>query len=66
MSVHGDIVLVRDQHDGVALLVQPLEQAHDFDTGRGVQISSGLVGQKNRRIVHQRAGNGDALALSAR
>ena len=27
VGVHGDIVLVGHQHDGVALLVQPLEQA---------------------------------------
>ncbi len=63
--MHGDIVLVRDQHDGVALLVEPLEQPHDFDTGRAVEVSGRFVGQQNGRIVHQRPGDGHALALSA-
>ena len=65
VSVHGDIVLVRDQYDGVALLVQALEQRHDFVAGRGIEVAGRLVRQQDRRIVHQRAGDGDALPLTA-
>jgi hypothetical protein len=60
-----DIVLVRHQDDGVALLVQTLEQAHDFVARGRVQVSGRLVSQQNRRVVHQRASHRDALPLAA-
>jgi uncharacterized protein (TIGR03435 family) len=33
VGMHGDIVLVGHQHDGIPLLVQPFEQRHDFVAG---------------------------------
>src|SRR5437867_10288365 len=30
VRVHRDVVLVRDQQDGIALRVQPVEECHDF------------------------------------
>ena len=65
MGVQRDVRLVRHQDDGVAALVQPREKRHDFIAGRGVEISGGFVGQQDRRMVHQRASDGHALALSA-
>ena len=66
MRVHGDIVLMRHQHDGIALLVQLREQRHDVVAGGGIERAGGLVGQQKRRMVHQRPGDGHALALPAR
>jgi hypothetical protein len=63
----GDVGFVRDQHDGDAsLLVQALKQAHDLDAGACIEITGGLVGEQDRRIVNQRARDGDALLLAAR
>ena len=65
-SVLGDVVLVRDEQDGdAALLVQALEDAHDLDAGARVEVAGGFVGQDDRRLVDQRAGDGDALLLAA-
>src|SRR3954453_19993616 len=65
VRVHGDIVLVGDEADGVAALVQALEKAHYFVAGGGVESAGGLVGEEDRRVVHEGAGDGDALALTA-
>jgi hypothetical protein len=65
VGVLGDIGLVRDEDDGVAFGLQLIEQRHDLNTGFGVEISGGLVGQDDRRAVDQRARNGDALTLTA-
>ena len=54
-----------DHDDGDALVVQFLEHAHDFDAGLAVEVAGRLVGEQQRRLVHQRAGDGDALLLAA-
>src|SRR5215208_350803 len=64
-AVLRNIGLVRDQHDREALRVQPLEDAHDLDARARIQIAGWLVGEEPRRLVHERAGNGDALLLTA-
>ena len=63
--VARDVRLVGDENDSVALLIETFEQHHDLLTGFGIEVAGWLVGQDDRRIVHQRAGNCDALALSA-
>ena len=45
VRVQGDIVFVSNKHDSIALLVQPLEQRHDFVAGRGVEVAGRLVGE---------------------
>src|SRR5205085_5052435 len=50
----------------LSLFVQLLKDADDFFRCPGVEISRRLVGQEDRRIRHQRAGDGHALLLSAR
>jgi hypothetical protein len=65
MGVQRDIVLVRDQDDGVAFLVQTPEERHDFVAGRAIEVSGGFVGQDDGRVVHQGAGDRDALTLTA-
>jgi len=65
-SVCGDVALMRNENDGVAALIQIFEQRHDFFAGFGIEISSRFVGQDNRRLVHERARDRHALALTAR
>src|SRR5271166_6911042 len=43
-GVHGDVVFVGHQHDGVALVMQPGEQRHNLVAGRGIQRARGFVG----------------------
>src|ERR1051325_2444369 len=62
----GYVVLVRDEDDGVAHLVQTLEERHDLVAGLGVERARRLVGEKNRRVVDERARDRHALALAAR
>ena len=42
-----------------------IEESHDLEAGLGVEVSRGLVGEDDRRIVDQSARDGDALALAA-
>jgi len=65
VRVLGDVALVGDEHDRIALPVKTVEQGHDLGAGGRVKVSGGLVGQQDRRIVDQRPGDGDALPLSA-
>src|SRR3546814_10894240 len=60
----GNIVLMGDQHDGVAFAVQFVEQRHDLGAGVAVQIAGRLVAEQDRRVRHQRARNRHALALA--
>ena len=46
-------------------LVQPLEEPHDLLAGLGVEVAGGLVGQQDRGLHDQGAGDGHALALAA-
>ena len=65
--VLGDVGLVGHEHDRDALFgVQPLEDPHYLDAGPRVEIARGLVREEQRRIVHERARDGDALLLTAR
>ena len=50
VRMQRDVVLVRDQDDRVALLVQALEQRHDFVAGRGVEVAGRLVGEQDGRV----------------
>ena len=56
---------VGHQHNGVAFLMEPFEKRHDFVTRIGVQRAGRFIGQQNRGLIHQRAGNGDTLPLAA-
>src|SRR5688500_4076866 len=64
-SMLGDVVLVRDQHDGLAGRVQLLEEPHDLDASLAVEVTGRLVREQDGRIVHERARDRHALALSA-
>ena len=57
---------MRHLHDRRALLVEPLEQLHDFLPLRRVQVAGRLVGQDHRRIRDDGARDADELLLAAR
>ena len=61
----GDVFLVGDHDEGVALRVELLEQGHDFDARLRIEITRGFVGEDDRRRIDERAGDGDALTLAA-
>src|SRR6266704_2932534 len=65
LRVLRDVVFVRDQHDGQSFVVQVLEDLHDLDRGTAVQIAGGLIGEENRRVVHQSASDRHPLLLSS-
>src|SRR5438270_4525996 len=64
MGMQSDVMLVRDQDDRVAFVMQALEQRHDLVAGGGVEVAGGLVGQQNRWTIDQRARNCDTLPLA--
>ena len=43
----GDVVLVGDQHDRLALFIQVLEQRHDLLAGGRIEITGRLVRKEN-------------------
>ncbi len=49
VGILGDVMLVGDENDVVALLVESVEQRHDLDAGLGVEVARGLVGENDRR-----------------
>ena len=51
--------------DGRAGLVDPVEQLHHADRGDRVEVAAGLVGEQQRRVVDEGAGDRDALLLAA-
>ena len=62
MGPRGDVWLVRDENDGIALLMQSGKKRHDFLARGGVEISRGLVRKQNRGRIHKSSGDRYALA----
>src|ERR1044071_10042617 len=56
---------MRDDDDGLFLTDKVLEDADDLVAGLLIEIAGRLVGEDERRVVDQRTGDGDALALAA-
>ena len=71
MLQHQDLVRVGDGRQPVrngqrgTMLGNTAERGQDFLFGPAVERACRLVQQQDRRILHQRAGNGDALFLAA-
>ena len=61
----GHIRLVGHDHDGGALAIEFLHERHQFERGAAVERAGRLVGEQHLGVVHQRAGDGDALLLAA-
>ena len=47
MGMQGNVVLVGNQNDGVAFVMQTLEQRHDFVAGGRIEIAGRFIGQKD-------------------
>src|SRR5713101_7220038 len=66
ISHRGELSLVRHEHDGrFSRRVDLAQELHDVAAVGGVEISRGLVGQNERRIVGERARQRDALLFAA-
>ena len=59
------VQLVGDHDDGDALVVELLKHAHDFDARAAVEIAGRLVGEQERGLIGERAGDGHTLLLTA-
>src|SRR6185295_16110320 len=66
LRMTGDFRIVRHDDDRLARGVELLEEPHHVRAGATVQISGRLVREDERRPVHERAGDRDALPLAAR
>ena len=62
----GDLAVVGDQHDGAPGGVQVDEQRRRSRRWSSVEVAGGLVGEDDRRLGDQGAGDADPLALAAR
>ena len=66
LGVLRDVVFVRDQHERDALLaVEPLKDFHDFDRRARIEVAGWFIGQDDRGLIDQRAGDGHTLLLTA-
>ena len=61
-----DAVIVRDQQDRDALVVELLEERHHVHRSSAVEVTSGLVGQYDGGLVHECPRDRYTLLLSAR
>ena len=61
----GDGVVVGDDHDGRAGLVELVDQGQDGLPGGLVEVAGRLVGQHDGGLADQGSGDGDPLALPA-
>src|SRR5438309_3178215 len=67
MRERGDVPFVGDKDDGPGVLpIELREQLHDLDARCRVQVARGLVGQQDRGVGDQRAGDRGSLLLTAR
>ena len=61
----GDAGVVGHEQDRLAAGVEAAEQLDDLLAAGGVERAGGLVGQEQRGLVRERAGDREALALAA-
>ena len=65
-AIAGQLRVVRDQHDRrPSGGVDRSQQLHDVPAVRAVEVAGRLVGEHDRRVVRQRAGERHALLLAA-
>ena len=64
-NTRGDRLVVRDEHDRGAVAVQLFKRVDDRFAGAGVEIAGWFVGEQQRGFGDDRAGDRDALALTA-
>jgi hypothetical protein len=59
-------VVRRNDHGGALLAYQCFKQCHHGRAGIEIEISRGLIGEYQPRMMSQCTSDGDALSLSAR
>ena len=47
------------------MLVEPLENVHDLETGAAIEVAGRLIGEDDFRIVDERTGDRHPLLLAA-
>jgi hypothetical protein len=57
---------VGDQQDSPALIAQRAEELEDGLAGGGVKVTGRFIGQDDKRLVYDGAGNGYAALLTSR
>ena len=65
LGLHGNGVIVGDEHHGIALPVQLLQHFQYLTAGVAVQCAGGLVGQNDSRTACQCPRDGNTLLLTA-
>src|SRR5262249_61246203 len=65
ISARRDVMLVGDQDDRSAGVMQVAEQVEDVGRRRRIEVSRGLVGEEQRGFGYERPGNGHSLLLPA-
>jgi len=61
----GDVGVVRDEHDGPTAPVELPEERRDLGAGMAVEVAGRLVGEDQRGLRDQGAGDRHALLLPA-
>jgi hypothetical protein len=61
----GDILIVRDDDEGFALLVKHIEYIKDVTATAAVEVSGGFICENNQGVVGERPCDSDALLLAA-
>src|SRR5512133_2053327 len=64
-GARGDRRVVRHEHDREPATMQVLEQRHDLPARIGIEVTSRLIRNEQRRLHHQRACDGNTLLLSS-
>ena len=62
----ADRLVVGDDHQRQAFIVQGFDDFHDFAAGDTVEIAGRLIGQQDLRLHDDRAGDRNPLSLTAR
>src|SRR5262245_4752733 len=65
LAVRCHVRLVRNDDDGLSVVVQLVEQREDLDAGLRVEVARRLVSEKDRRVRDERARDRNALPLAA-
>ena len=61
----GYVIIVGNEHNGVARAVKFPENLHNFRTGFGIQIACRLIGKNQAGTGHNGPGDGYPLLLTA-
>ena len=66
VTERGEGRIMSDGHKGASILSgQTEQQVDDACAGGGIEVACRFIGKENAGIIHQRAGNGNALLLAS-